>query len=81
MTTTEEFMTSTITTPTTTQGSTFTATIQDSTTSDTPSLSCSERDGRMVLWEGEPWELVRKSCDEGSFENESFTAGICQIDT
>ena len=30
----------------------------------------------MVLWKGEPWELVEKSCDEGSFENESFTEGI-----
>lgn len=38
-------------------------------------FNCSEVDGRNVFWEGDPWELVTKKCDEGSFTDETFSNG------
>ena len=52
---------------------------QGSTTTENLLLPCSKRDGRGVLWEGEPEEQVEKSCDEGSFKNETFTEGTIFI--
>ena len=46
-----------------------------STTTENLLIPCNKRDGRGVLWEGEPEEQVEKSCDEGSFKNETFTEG------
>ena len=45
------------------------------TTTENLLFPCNKRDGRGVLWEGEPEEQVEKGCDEGSFKNETFTEG------
>ena len=59
---------------TVTESSTVTK-LPDSTSSTTPMFNCSEVDGRNVFWEGDPWELVQKKCDEGSFTDETFSNG------
>ena len=45
------------------------------TTTEDSLLNCRAVDGRNVLWEGHPWELVQKSCDEGCLTDNSFTNG------
>ena len=44
-------------------------------TTNVPQLSCSSIDKRGVEWEGDPWEHVNKTCDEGIFTNETFSEG------
>ena len=39
-----------------------------------PLFDCHQRDSRNVLWDGRPWQNVRKSCDEG-FAIGNFTEG------
>ena len=55
--------------------STDIATEKSSTsTPEIPLFDCHQRDSRNVLWDGRPWQNVKKSCDEG-FTIGNFTEG------
>ena len=47
----------------------------EKTTTGIPLFSCYSTDKRNVDWEGDPWELVQKKCDEGIFTDEAFSEG------
>ena len=49
------------------------------TTTGIPLFSCQSTDKRNVDWEGDPWELVKKKCDEGIFTDETFSEGKMKL--